>query len=288
MTTWTSLYIIGFIAATFLMEESECSVTNRDSLTGGVKTYLEPGGVYWCSAGSGVVHEQIPTVNGKSCIGLQVFIDLPAEHKLSEPSVQLVPPENVPRYQTNTGANTRILAGTGSAINSLVDINVLEVSIPFGSTFQSTLPLSHSSVLIHMLSGSAAVGDAEQILHSTDTASISLTPSSTLIIRNAYDTAKNETDKQDSAGEQLTSTEAKEEKKESEEENEVKKDQKIEEKREAVKLILFTGSPLSQTAVWGGPFLMLNEEQVKDRRRCYEAGEMGTLSPSDVKWPQKR
>ena len=65
MTTWTSLYIIGFIAATFLMEESECSVTNRDSLTGGVKSYLEPGGVYWCSAGSGVVHEQIPTANKK-------------------------------------------------------------------------------------------------------------------------------------------------------------------------------------------------------------------------------
>ena len=218
---------------------------NRDSLTGGVQTYLEPGGVYWCNAGSGVVHEQIPKEIGKISTGLQVFIDLPAEHKLSPPSIQLIPSADVYRYTSDGGVNVRVLAGPNSTVKSLVDISILEVTIPHGSTFKHSLAAEHSSVLIHMLSGTVTAGTS--ILQPTDTASILLNPSSSFTISNLIQTGG----------------------------------------KDEAKFIMFTGAPLSQPAVWGGPFLMLNEEQVEGRKRSYQSGGMGTLSPSPVEWVRR-
>ena len=218
---------------------------NRDSLTGGAQTFLEPGGVYWCNSGSGVVHEQIPSVPGQMLQGLQVFIDLPAEYKLSNPSIQLIPPGDIPSSTSDSGIVIRTLVGGQSPIESLVNISITEISIPPGVTFHHTLPADHSIIVIHMLSGTVTVDDS--VLGPNDTASIILNNSGPVEITNSQGS---------------NSLHA--------------------------KFFLFSGVPLSQPAVWGGPFLMLNEDQLVDRRRAYQMGEMGSLLPSPVKWAPRK
>lgn len=231
----------GFIAATFLLESSEGSIVNRDSLTGGVQTFLEPGGVYWCSSGSGVLHEQIPSVPGPMLQGLQVFIDLPAEHKLSNPSFQLIAPGDVPSSTSDSGVVIRTLVGGESPIETLVNISVSEISIPPGVTLHHTLQMDHSTVVIHMLSGTVTVEDS--VVGPNDTASVIVNQPGSIEITNSQGSGS------------LNAS-----------------------------FFLFTGVPLSQPAVWGGPFLMLDEAQLLDRQRAFQMGEMGSLLPSAVKW----
>ena len=236
---------LGFVAATFLLDDSEGSISNRDSLIGSTQTYLEPGGVYWCNSGSGLLHEQIPATSGQMIRGLQIFIDLPAEHKMSKPFVQLIHPSDVPSSVTPEGVTVRLLAGGDSPIVSLVEIRILELTIPKGASYTYSQTPAYSSALIHMISGEVLVYGTP--LGPFDTASFTMNSSNSMKITNIVENDKNCT----------------------------------------VKLILFAGCPLSQPALWGGPFLMLNEAQIKDRKRAFQEGEMGFLSPSLVSWPQK-
>ena len=237
---------LGFIAATLLLEDSEGSISNRDSLVGSTVTYLKPGGVYWCNSGSGLVHEQIPATSGQMLRGLQVFIDLPAEHKFSKASVQLISPSDVPKSVTPEGVTVRTLVGVDSPIVSLVDIIILELTIPKGASFSFSPPPNYTSALIHMISGEVLIGETS--LGPFDTASFTIGSSNSVKITNI---AEND-------------------------------------EKNTVKLIIFAGCPLSQPAVWGGPFLMLSEAQIKDRKRAFQEGEMGFLSPSLVSWPSKK
>ena len=236
---------LGFIAATILLEDSEGNISNRDSLVGSALSYLEPGGVYWCNSGSGLIHEQIPVTSGPMLRGLQIFIDLPGEHKFSKPSVQLIRPKDVPKSVTPEGVTVRTLAGGDSPVVSLVDISILELTIPKGASFTYSPPPEYCSALIHMISGEVLV--AETFLGPFDTASFTTSSANSMKITNI---AEND-------------------------------------EKSTAKLIIFAGCPLSQPAVWGGPFLMLSETQINDRKRAFQEGEMGFLSPSLVSWPKK-
>lgn len=191
------------------------------------------------------MHEQIPATTGQMLRGLQVFIDLPAEHKLSKPSVQVTRPSDVPKSVTPEGVTVRVLAGGESPVISLVDISILELTIPKGASYTYSPPPNYCTALIHMIIGEALV--AETRLGPFDTAAFAISSSNSITITNV-------------------------------EENDNKN---------VLKLIIFGGCPLSQPAVWGGPFLMLSEAQIKDRKRAYQEGEMGFLSPSSVSWPKK-
>jgi hypothetical protein len=78
----------GFSAVTYMFEDSPGGFINRDSL--GDVSRIGPGALHWTQAARGMMHEEIPERRGVEGHGLQMFVNLRADHK--QP-----PPARVPR-----------------------------------------------------------------------------------------------------------------------------------------------------------------------------------------------
>lgn len=73
----------GFSAITYLFDDSTGAMLNRDSQ--GDRTLIRPGDLHWTLAGAGIVHDEVPEIDGRVSHGLQIFVNLPAEEKLIAP-----------------------------------------------------------------------------------------------------------------------------------------------------------------------------------------------------------
>lgn len=54
----------------------------------GHKGEINPGGVQWMTAGKGIKHAEMPSSKEIASVGTQLWINLPAKHKLTEPKYQ--------------------------------------------------------------------------------------------------------------------------------------------------------------------------------------------------------
>ena len=90
----------GFSAVSYLFLDSETGVDNRDSL--GTRNLIRPGGLHWATAGSGIVHEEVPAEAGKTVHSLQIFVNLAASQKDIAPFALPLEPEDVPVVQLRT------------------------------------------------------------------------------------------------------------------------------------------------------------------------------------------
>lgn len=83
----------GMSAVSLLFEDSEGHFHNRDSL--GNDFDLQPGDLYWLSAGSGAVHDESPRRNSR-IHGLQVFVNVPQSRRFETPSSLFVSAKDMP------------------------------------------------------------------------------------------------------------------------------------------------------------------------------------------------
>ena len=101
----------GFETVTYLLEgdwEHEDSVGNRG--------HLGPGDVQWMTAGSGVVHSELPSrrirERGGRVHGFQIWVNLPRRDKMMAPRYQEIPSGRLPERTSEDGlARVRLLAG---------------------------------------------------------------------------------------------------------------------------------------------------------------------------------
>lgn len=98
----------GFSAVTYVFEDSQGSLRARDSL--GSDALIEPGGICWTQAGSGLIHEETPADPSRELHGLQLFINLSAKNKLTDPRVFRLQSADVPQWRSN-GDRVRVLVG---------------------------------------------------------------------------------------------------------------------------------------------------------------------------------
>jgi redox-sensitive bicupin YhaK (pirin superfamily) len=83
----------GFSAVTYLLDDSQGSFINQDSL--GNKLELLPGSTHWTRASNGIVHEETPKTNGVEVKGLQIFMNLPEQDQSEAPGAFHVSPSAV-------------------------------------------------------------------------------------------------------------------------------------------------------------------------------------------------
>ncbi len=128
----------GFETVTFAMKGE---VEHRDSSGGGGVIY--PGGVQWMTAASGVVHDEFHSEDfskkGGEFSMVQLWVNLPAELKMSEPKYQGVEDSSFPRV--NEGSHkVKVIAGeyesTEGPCSTHSPINIFEVSFSENGTFQ--------------------------------------------------------------------------------------------------------------------------------------------------------
>jgi quercetin 2,3-dioxygenase len=95
----------GFITFTYMLDGH---MEHRDSM--GNQGDLKSGGAQWMKAASGVIHSEMPRQSDGLMRGFQLWINLPAREKMSDPAYQEYGPEAFPVAE-EPGARVKVLMG---------------------------------------------------------------------------------------------------------------------------------------------------------------------------------
>ncbi len=109
----------GFSIVTYVLEDSQGAMHNRDSL--GHDLVVQPGELLWTQAGSGVIHDEMPASQGASVHGLQLFVNLSSKNKQLAPKVFHAQKDAIPVLSNTAGNRIRILSGQIGEQRSLVN-----------------------------------------------------------------------------------------------------------------------------------------------------------------------
>lgn len=99
----------GYSAVTYVFDDSTTRFRNRDSL--GDKSLIEPGGLHWTVAGSGIVHDEVVEEIGRIGHGAQIFVRLPASAEQDDPYGMHFTPNELPMAELGAGVDLRVVAG---------------------------------------------------------------------------------------------------------------------------------------------------------------------------------
>lgn len=123
---------------------------------------LGPGDVQWMTAGSGVVHNEVPS-EGITAHSLQLWINLPREKKMTAPRYQNLKGNEVP-VREEEGAVIRIFSGSskdvGSPTLNHVPVTMVEARMEAGASVSQDLPGSYKGI-IYIIEGSGVFGENE-------------------------------------------------------------------------------------------------------------------------------
>jgi redox-sensitive bicupin YhaK (pirin superfamily) len=154
----------GFITFTYMLDghmEHQDSMGNRGD--------LRSGGAQWMKAASGVIHSEMPKQTDGLMRGFQLWINLPATEKMSDPAYQEFSPQAVPEVREGA-VRVRLLAGTYGGRRGVIDdpntdMQYLDVELGPGAVFARPLADSHAA-FVYVYEGSARTGDSELPQHS--------------------------------------------------------------------------------------------------------------------------
>jgi redox-sensitive bicupin YhaK (pirin superfamily) len=149
----------GIETVTYMLDGS---VAHRDSL--GNSGVIGAGDVQWMTAGSGILHEEMPKVGPRRLDGFQIWVNLPARLKMTNPRYQDVPASRIPEVARPDGARVRVVAGevdgvTGAVREIFAGPTYLDVALPAGRTFEQPVPRGHTG-LLYVYQGEVSVGGA--------------------------------------------------------------------------------------------------------------------------------
>ncbi|MEJ2134589.1 MAG: pirin family protein [Desulfofustis sp.] len=138
-------------------------VEHGDSL--GNSGTISSGDVQWMTAGSGIVHQEMPKGDEKGVMhGFQLWANLPAAHKMTAPRYQEIKAAQIPEINVD-GARIKVIAGRcegtrGPVSDIFTDPEYLDVTLPGNGRFQRRTPASHK-VLLYTIGGSGATAAAD-------------------------------------------------------------------------------------------------------------------------------
>ncbi len=148
----------GIETVTYILDGS---VSHRDSL--GNSGVIGPGDVQWMTSGRGILHEEMPRRGESGNIyGFQLWVNLPAAQKMSQPRYQEVNSSTIPTI-TKDGATIRLVAGDLDGIRGPVtEIAAsplyMDVKLDPGSRFIYTIPSGHTG-LAYVFEGAGRFAD---------------------------------------------------------------------------------------------------------------------------------
>jgi redox-sensitive bicupin YhaK (pirin superfamily) len=147
----------GIETVTYMLDGS---VTHRDSL--GNHGTIGTGDVQWMTAGSGIMHEEMPHVGPRRLDGFQIWVNLPRKLKMTTPRYQDVPSARIPEVAATGGARVRVVAGQVDGVEGAVreifaGPSYLDVALPAGATFEHAVPRGHTA-LLYVFQGAVQVG----------------------------------------------------------------------------------------------------------------------------------
>jgi redox-sensitive bicupin YhaK (pirin superfamily) len=230
----------GMSAVSLTLPESEAGTVNRDSM--GDHSLIRPGDLHWFQAGRGAMHEETPAAPGKTEHGLQIFVNLSRAHKQADPVGLRVAREDMPTVNFE-GGSLRVVTGEFDGQSSPIaqDPRWLTRVNMLDITLQAG-----ASVSIPVASGDNAFfvirsGTFEAVAGADIAQSAIIFEASTQPGMHAA---------------RLTAG------------------------SEALRGVFFSGTPIKEPKVSGGPFTGNSEEDIAAYKRAFMRGEMGHLEAS--------
>jgi quercetin 2,3-dioxygenase len=153
----------GFETVTYLLAGQ---MEHRDSF--GNRGFLEAGDVQWMTAGSGLVHSEMPgrdlVRTGGRLEGFQIWINLPKRDKMTAPRYQELKSAQVPQAERE-GVRVKVIAGealgTKSSIESRTPMLYLHLTLAPGAHHVQEIPKDFNA-LAYVIHGQAAFGGLAQ------------------------------------------------------------------------------------------------------------------------------
>jgi redox-sensitive bicupin YhaK (pirin superfamily) len=213
------------------------TVDHGDSL--GNKGKLGAGDVQWMTAGSGILHQEMPKGDPKGRMhGFQLWANLPSTMKMTEPRYQDVVAGEIPEAVEDDGTTVRVVCGTfwgktGPVEGIAAAPQYLDVFVPPGR--RKTLPVETSrNAFAYVFDGwgsfrNASAPQAVQTDH-VDAAGMIGT-----------DRAENRSLVLFDSGDEIT----------------------VQAGEKGIRFLLVTGKPLQEPVAWQGPIVMNTQEELR-------------------------
>jgi redox-sensitive bicupin YhaK (pirin superfamily) len=123
-------------------------VEHGDSM--GNKGVISSGDVQWMTAGSGIIHQEMPKgVDSDLMGGFQLWANLPASHKMMPPRYRGVTSEQIPAVILDSGTRIRVICGQigntqGPVQDIITDPEYLDITVPAESEFKHLTKAGHT------------------------------------------------------------------------------------------------------------------------------------------------
>jgi redox-sensitive bicupin YhaK (pirin superfamily) len=213
------------------------NVEHGDSL--GNRGSLGAGDVQWMTAGSGIMHQEMPRGDATGRMhGFQLWANLPSSLKMTNPRYQDVASRDIPEAVEDDGTRVRVICGEfwgqrGPVEGVAADPRYLDVSVPPGQRRRLPVDRAHHA-FAYVFAGSGTFRDA----------------SSPQGVRNELDGASAATDASEIGNRHLVLFDRGDE-------------VTVQAGEEGIRFLLVSGRPLDEPVAWYGPIVMNTAEQLR-------------------------
>jgi redox-sensitive bicupin YhaK (pirin superfamily) len=155
----------GFETVTYMLDGRMRHKDNH-----GNEGLLVPGSVQWMTAGRGLVHSEMPEQQEGRMRGFQLWVNLPASAKMTEPRYQEFAPEQIPVANPATGVTVKVIAGSvadagGALVRGPIEQPAteplyLDITLEPGAQWQYALPVGHNA-FAYVFEGAATLGEGD-------------------------------------------------------------------------------------------------------------------------------
>ena len=139
----------GFDTVTYMLEGRMKHADNA-----GREGVIETGGIQWMRAGRGIVHSEMPQQREGRMRGFQLWVNLPAELKMSDPAYQEFDADKIPVETREDAASVKVIAGAtarrtrGPVGGGPVDALYFDVGLPAGARFSEPVSSARNAMLV--------------------------------------------------------------------------------------------------------------------------------------------
>ncbi len=213
-------------------------VTHSDSL--GNSGTLGSGSVQWMTAGSGILHQEMPTGNAKGQMhGFQLWGNLPSDLKMTAPRYQDIDASAFPEVIDDDGTRVKVITGEfwgkkGPVDGIAADPQYLDISVPAGVKRSFRID-TYRRAFAYVFEGEAAFADASA-------------PQGVLLEKevmgqevNIRDMSGNRTLIRFGTGDEIT----------------------VQAGEDGVRFLLISGAPIEEPVAWHGPIVMNTQEEIR-------------------------
>jgi redox-sensitive bicupin YhaK (pirin superfamily) len=134
----------GIETVTYMLDGT---VEHEDSI--GNKGTIGPGDIQWMTAGSGILHQEMPQLQKGRLQGMQLWVNLSSRNKMTSPKYRGITGQEIPVIKMD-GAEIRIISGTydnkkGPVVDLNVDVEYFDVFIDKEKTISFTLKREYTT-----------------------------------------------------------------------------------------------------------------------------------------------